>query len=60
MRRLAKTTSLIAATVFMIFGSVAMAQNGTTGGSTASPNLAGTSREAPIGHRQPRPDEVPS
>jgi hypothetical protein len=51
---------LIAATVSLMFGSVALAQNGNTGSSTPSPNLAGTSREAPVGHRQPRADQVPN
>ena len=51
---------LIATAVFLGIGSVAMAQNGNLGPSTSSPNLAGTSREAPVGHRQPRADMVPS
>ena len=51
--------SLITAMVFLAFGSVAMAQSGKTGSSTSSPNLSGIP-EAPIGHRQPRADQVPS
>jgi hypothetical protein len=59
MRRLVTTTRLITAMAFMAFGSVAMAQSGKTGSSTSSPNL-GTAPEAPIGHRQPRADQVPN
>jgi len=51
--------SLITAMVFLALGSVAMAQSGKTGSSTSSPNLSGIP-EAPIGHRQPRADQVPS
>jgi hypothetical protein len=60
MRRLITTTRLITAMAFLAFGSVAMAQGGKTGSSTSSPNLSGTVPEAPIGHRQPRADQVPS
>ncbi len=62
MRRLITTTRLITAMAFLAFGSVAMAQNGkkTSGSSTPSPSLSGTTPEAPIGHRQPRADQVPS
>jgi hypothetical protein len=61
MRRLITTTSLIAI-AFLAFGSVTMAQSEkkTPGSSTPSPNLSGTLPEAPIGHRQPRADQVPS
>jgi hypothetical protein len=48
---------LITTTVFLAMASVAMAQ---TGNPKSSSNLAGTSREAPVGHRQPRADQVPS
>ena len=51
---------LITTVVFLMLGSVAMAQNGGTGTSKLSPNLSGTTREAPVGHRQPRADQVPS
>jgi hypothetical protein len=47
---------LIATILFLTFGSVALAQTGTGN----SPNLAGTSPQAPVGHRQPRADQVPS
>jgi hypothetical protein len=50
---------LIAIAVFLTVGSVAMAQTGNPKSSTSS-NLAGTAREAPVGHRQPRADQVPS
>jgi hypothetical protein len=50
--------SLITAMVFLALGSVAMAQNGKTGSSTSSPNSGVP--EAPVGHRQPRADQVPS
>jgi hypothetical protein len=60
MRRLITTTGLITAMAFLAFGSVAMAQSGKTGSSTSSPNLSGTTPEAPIGHRQPRADQVPN
>jgi hypothetical protein len=60
MRRLITTTRLITAMAFLAFSSVAMAQSGKTGSSTSSPNLSGTTPEAPIGHRQPRADQVPN
>ena len=50
---------LITTLMFLMLGSVAVAQNG-TGTSRLSPNLSGTTREAPVGHRQPRADQVPS
>jgi hypothetical protein len=55
------TTSLVTTTaLFLMFGSVAMAQNSTKGAtSTSSPNSYGSVPEAPIGHRQPRADQVP-
>jgi hypothetical protein len=59
MRRLTATTNLAAAMVFLAFGSVAMAQSGKTS-STPSSNLSGTTPEAPVGHRQPRADQVPN
>ena len=50
-----------AALVVLSAGPAAMAQTG--GGSPGSPGAANQSqptREAPIGHRQPRADQVPS
>ncbi|HVX77660.1 MAG TPA: hypothetical protein VHB49_16120 [Bradyrhizobium sp.] len=54
------TISLVATALVLMFGSVAMAQNSSTGSSsTSSPSSLGTVPEAPIGHRQPRADQVP-
>ena len=53
-------TSLVTAALFLMFGSVAMAQNSSTGSkSPSSPSSYGSVPEAPIGHRQPRADQVP-
>ena len=49
---------LITTLVFLMLGSVAMAQNNNLGSSSSAPR--GTVPEAPIGHRQPRADQVPS
>jgi hypothetical protein len=52
--------SLVATALFLMFGSVVMAQNSTMGSqSTSSPNSYGSVPEAPVGHRQPRADQVP-
>jgi hypothetical protein len=64
MRKLFKTNPVAAgliaamAVAVLIGGSVAMAQTGTakSGAATQSPTLP----EAPVGHRQPRADQVPS
>jgi hypothetical protein len=48
------TTALLV----LIGGPVAMAQTGT--GSSGAANKASTIPEAPVGHRQPRADQVPS
>jgi hypothetical protein len=53
------TTSLVATALFLMFGSVAMAQSSSMGSSSSSPNSSGAVREAPVGHRQPRADQVP-
>ncbi len=45
---------LITTLVFLMLGSAAMAQS-----STSSSNPPRTTREAPVGHRQPRADQVP-
>jgi hypothetical protein len=57
----------MATMAFLAFGSAAMAQNGkkTPGSSTPSSSssfsdIPGTVPEAPIGHRQPRADQVPN
>jgi hypothetical protein len=47
---------LITTLALLLFSSVALAQ---TGGQTTSANPRPT-REAPVGHRQPRADQVPS
>ena len=47
---------LITTLALLMFGSVALAQ---TGGKTTSTNPP-PSRGAPVGHRQPRADQVPS
>ncbi len=53
--------TLIAAVAFMALtgGPMAIAQTGGAAGSGTT-NQAVPSREAPIGHRQPRADQVPS
>ena len=49
------------ALLVLLGGPVAMAQTGSKTGSTSgAANQSQPSREAPIGHRQPRADEVPS
>jgi hypothetical protein len=55
------TTELIAAMAILVAigGTVAMAQTGNTGTSGAANQASGV-REAPVGHRQPRADQVPS
>jgi len=56
------TTSLVATALFLMFGSVAMAQDSSKTSPGSSPNsygTYGTVPEAPIGHRQPRADQVP-
>ena len=47
------------ALLVLIGGPVAMAQTGSKTGSSGAANQSQT-REAPIGHRQPRADQVPS
>jgi hypothetical protein len=56
------TTRLIAATALMalIGGASAIAQTGGGAGSPGGANQGAMGREAPIGHRQPRADQVPS
>jgi hypothetical protein len=41
-------------------GSVAMAQTGSNKGSSGTGNSSAPAREAPVGHRQPRADQVPA
>jgi hypothetical protein len=60
MRKLLTTAALLILTV----GPAAMAQTGTSGGAPAGSANSSSYRSgplpAPVGHRQPRPDEVPS
>jgi hypothetical protein len=49
---------LITTVAFLMLGSVAMAQNNNMGSSPS--NRPSTPRDAPVGHRQPRADQVPS
>jgi hypothetical protein len=53
---------LITTVALLIFGTVAMAQTPGTKSLTPSPGATRPSSipEAPIGHRQPRADQVPS
>jgi hypothetical protein len=53
--KLSATVSL----VLLVAGPAALAQTGGAG-SPGAANQPSTSREAPIGHRQPRADQVPS
>jgi hypothetical protein len=55
MRNLIMTTAVLA----LIGSPAAMAQTGSNTGSSGAANPA-PAREAPIGHRQPRADQVPS
>jgi hypothetical protein len=53
--------SVITAMALLTLGSVAMAQNGGTGSSSQpNPPRGAVLPEAPVGHRQPRVDQVPS
>jgi|SRR4030088_1540775 hypothetical protein len=61
------TTKLIAANsiaslalLVLMGGPAAMAQTGSNTGSAGAANQSQPIREAPIGHRQPRADQVPS
>lgn len=48
------------ALLFLIGGPAALAQTGGAAGSSGAANRAAPGREAPVGHRQPRADQVPS
>jgi hypothetical protein len=56
MRKLIMSMALLA----LIGAPVAMAQTGSRTGTSGAANQPQPTREAPIGHRQPRADEVPS
>jgi hypothetical protein len=55
MRKMTTTMALLT----LLVSTAALAQSGTGGSSTAAKNQP-MAREAPIGHRQPRADQVPS
>lgn len=48
------------ALAILIGGPAALAQPGAGAGTPGAANQPSTIREAPVGHRQPRPDQVPS
>jgi hypothetical protein len=56
------TTRSIAAMALMLLigGPAAMAQTGGSLGSSGAANQPSATREAPVGHRQPRASDVPS
>jgi hypothetical protein len=56
MRKLFTTMALLV----LIGGPAAMAQTGSNTGTSGAANPSPMIREAPIGHRQPRADQVPS
>jgi hypothetical protein len=56
MRKLIMSTALLA----LIGAPAAMAQTGSKTGTSGAANQPQPTREAPIGHRQPRADDVPS
>jgi hypothetical protein len=56
MRKLIMSMALLV----LIVAPAAMAQTGSKTGTSGASNSSPTFREAPIGHRQPRADEVPS
>ncbi len=67
MNKIKVTTELIAvrlmaalALVVLIGGHLAFAQTGGGAGSPGGANQGAMGREAPIGHRQPRADQLPS
>jgi hypothetical protein len=56
MKKLFTTMALLA----LIGGATAIAQTGGNMGTSGAANQPPSGREAPIGHRQPRADQVPS
>ena len=48
------------ALLILIGGAFGMAQTGSNKGASGAANQSQPMREAPIGHRQPRADQVPS
>lgn len=59
-RKIATRSIATMALLFLIGGPAALAQTGGGAGSPGTANQAAPGREAPIGHRQPRADQVPS
>jgi hypothetical protein len=51
---------LITAVLALTGGPAAMAQTGSNTGSSGATNSPQPTREAPVGHRQPRASDVPS
>ena len=56
MRKLITMTAVLVLTA----GSAAMAQTGNKSGYSGTGSSSAPAREAPVGHRQPRADQVPS
>jgi hypothetical protein len=54
-------TIVAAMSLLVVFGSAGLAQTGSKGSTTSGQSAGtGTVLPAPVGHRQPRADEVPS
>lgn len=51
---------IVAASLAILLGGTAIAQNGTKGSSSSGGASSGTLPQAPVGHRQPRAGDVPS
>jgi hypothetical protein len=51
---------IVTMTMLALIGSPAMAQTGSGSGSAAATSQSQPTREAPVGHRQPRAGDVPS
>jgi hypothetical protein len=61
MQKLIKSKLMMSmALLVLIGGPAAMAQTGSKTGTSGAANQSQTSREAPVGHRQPRAGDVPS
>jgi hypothetical protein len=61
MQNLFTTKSIAAMAVLVaIGGPAAVAQTGSNTGSSGAANQSQMTREAPVGHRQPRANQVPS
>jgi hypothetical protein len=61
MRKLFTTKLITSVALLALMGApAAMAQTGGNMGTSGAANQAQPGREAPVGHRQPRADQVPS